>query len=142
MGNLDAKRDWGHAKDFVEAQWLMLQAPKPIDYVIATGQQYSVREFINAVTQRLGLSIDWRGTGTEEVGVLTNTENMLCSHLLNKIIIRVDKKYFRPAEVSSLLGDSTKARRELGWSPRITFDQLVDEMTAKDLEIAYLSLNK
>lgn len=142
MGNLDAKRDWGHAKDFVEAQWLMLQAPKPIDYVIATGQQYSVREFIHAVAQRLGLSIEWRGTGTEEVGILTETKNKLCSNLLGKVIICVDKRYFRPTEVDTLLGDSTKARQELGWSPRITFDELVDEMTAKDLEVAYSSLSR
>ena len=142
MGNLDAKRDWGHAKDFVEAQWLMLQAPKPIDYVIATGQQYSVREFIHAVAERLGLSIDWRGTGTEEVGILIKTDNVLCSHLLDTVIIRIDKRYFRPTEVDALLGDSTKARRELGWSPKISFKELVDEMTAKDLDIAYSSLAK
>ena len=119
LGNLNAKRDWGHAKDYVEAMWLMLQQDKPKDYVIATGQQYSVREFVNRCAPKFGLKIEWQGEGLDEVGVDITS---------GKTIVRVNPKYFRPAEVESLLGDSTLARNELGWKPKHSFQQLVDEM--------------
>ena len=119
LGNLNAKRDWGHAKDYVEAMWLMLQQDKPKDYVIATGQQYSVREFVNRCAPKFGLKIEWQGEGLDEVGVDITS---------GKTIVRVNPKYFRPAEVESLLGDSTLARNELGWKPKRSFQQLVDEM--------------
>ncbi len=119
LGNLNAKRDWGHAKDYVEAMWLMLQQDNPKDYVIATGQQYSVREFVNRCAPKFGFDIEWQGEGLDEVGIDRTT---------GRIIIRVDPKYFRPAEVESLLGDSTLARNELGWKPKYTFDKLVEEM--------------
>lgn len=119
LGNLDAKRDWGHAKDFVEAMWLMLQQETPQDYVIATGEQYSVREFVEAAAPHFNMNVEWQGSGLDEVGIDTNT---------GKTIIRIDPKYFRPTEVESLLGDSTKARKELGWRPKYTFHDLVTEM--------------
>ena len=119
LGNLNAKRDWGHAKDYVEAMWLMLQQDQPKDYVIATGEQYSVREFVERCAPKFGVDIEWQGEGLDEVGIDTTT---------GKTIIRVDPKYFRPAEVESLLGDSTLAREELGWKPKYTFDKLVEEM--------------
>ena len=119
LGNLNAKRDWGHAKDYVEAMWLMLQQDQPKDYVIATGEQYSVREFVERCAPKFGFDIEWQGEGLDEVGIDTTT---------GKTIIRVDPKYFRPAEVESLLGDSTLARKELGWKPKYTFDKLVEEM--------------
>jgi GDPmannose 4,6-dehydratase len=126
LGNLDAKRDWGHAKDFVEMQWLMLQRDAPEDFVIATGVQYSVRDFVSAAARALGLELTWRGKGLDEKGFDQNGRCLVC----------VDPIYFRPAEVESLLGDASKARRELGWAPKITFDQLVQEMVAADLEAA------
>lgn len=126
LGNLDAKRDWGHAKDYVEVQWLMLQQEKPEDYVIATGIQFSVRDFVSAVARELDMSIAWRGAGVEETG--TDSDG--------KVIVRVDPRYFRPTEVETLLGDATKARQKLGWTPKISFDQLVTEMTRSDLELA------
>jgi GDPmannose 4,6-dehydratase len=119
LGNLNAKRDWGHAKDFVEAMWLMLQQDKPEDYVIATGEQYSVREFVEKVAAHHGIDLAWRGEGLDEVGYDKNTGD---------VYVKVDPKYFRPAEVETLLGDSTKARIELGWNPRHTFEQLVEDM--------------
>ena len=119
LGNLNAKRDWGHAKDYVEAMWLMLQQDQPKDYVIATGEQYSVREFVERCAPKFGFDIEWQGEGLDEVGIDTTT---------GKTIVRVDPKYFRPAEVESLLGDSTLARKELGWKPKYTFDKLVEEM--------------
>jgi GDPmannose 4,6-dehydratase len=119
LGNLNAKRDWGHAKDFVEAMWLMLQQDEPDDYVIATGEQYSVKEFVNAASPYFGLYIEWEGEGLEEVGV---------EKFSRKPIIKVNPKYFRPAEVESLLGDATKAKNKLGWEPKISFDQLVEDM--------------
>ena len=125
LGNLDAKRDWGHAKDYVEMQWLMLQQEKPEDFVIATGVQYSVRDFVNAAGNELGISIDWRGAGLNEVG----------SHK-GKDIIKVDERYFRPTEVETLLGDATKAREKLGWTPKISFESLVSEMVREDLKSA------
>ncbi len=125
LGNLDSKRDWGHAKDYVEMQWLMLQQEKPEDYVIATGHQYSVRDFINAVSNKLGFNINWKGKGINEVGILNGKE-----------IIKVDPDYFRPTEVENLLGDSTKAKKNLGWKPKISFQDLVSDMVENDLTIA------
>ena len=126
LGNLNAKRDWGHAKDFVEAMWLMLQQDKPDDYVIATGEQYSVREFVERVAAYYGIELAWRGEGLDEVGYDKNTED---------VYVRIDPKYFRPAEVETLLGDSTKARNELGWEPKHSFDQLVRDMCENETGI-------
>ncbi len=119
LGNLDAKRDWGHAKDFVEAMWLMLQQDEPDDYVIATGQQYSVREFVDKAAPYFGLNLEWQGEGLNEVAV---------DKITKRTVVAVDEKYFRPAEVESLLGDPTKAKEKLGWEPTTTFDQLVEDM--------------
>lgn len=119
LGNLNAKRDWGHAKDFVEAMWMMLQQDEPDDYVIATGEQYSVRDFVEKAAPYFGMSIVWEGEGLDEVGIDKNT---------GKTIVRVNPKYFRPAEVETLLGDATKARQNLGWKPKISFEQLVEDM--------------
>ena len=119
LGNLDAKRDWGHAKDFVEAMWLMLQQDEPDDYVIATGKQYSVREFVNHAAPFFGLNIEWRGEGINEVAVDRKSK---------RTVVAVDERYFRPAEVESLLGDPTKAKEKLGWEPTTTFEQLVEDM--------------
>jgi GDPmannose 4,6-dehydratase len=125
LGNLNAKRDWGHAKDYVEMQWLMLQQDKPEDFVIATGVQYSVRDFINAAARELGITIEWHGEGINETGMAQG-----------KTIVAVDPRYFRPTEVETLLGDASKARTKLGWSPKITFDELVAEMVREDLKAA------
>ena len=119
LGNLDAKRDWGHAKDFVEAMWLMLQQDEPEDFVIATGKQYSVREFVEEAAPYFGMNIAWLNEGLDTVGYDRNSK---------KIVIRVDPKYFRPAEVESLLGDASKAKEKLGWEPKISFKQLVEDM--------------
>ena len=119
LGNLDAKRDWGHAKDYVEAMWLMLQQDEAEDFVIATGKQYSVKDFVEKADEYFGMKIVWLKNDSEEVGYDMNT---------SRIVIRVDSKYFRPAEVETLLGDATKAKEKLGWEPKISFDQLVEEM--------------
>ena len=119
LGNLNARRDWGHAKDYVRAMWLMLQEKTPDDYVIATGEQYSVKDFVNAAAPYFGFNIEWRGEGLNEFGYCLNT---------NRTVVRVNPKYFRPAEVETLLGDATKAREVLGWKPKFTFEQLVEEM--------------
>ena len=135
LGNIDAKRDWGHAKDYVEAQWLILQQDRPEDYVIATGQQQSVREFIERAAAVLGISLEWRGEGVDEVGVVAaNADGE--GPQPGDIIVRIDPRYFRPTEVETLLGDPGKAKRQLGWEPKISFAQLVDEMVREDLEIA------
>lgn len=127
LGNLDALRDWGHARDYVRAQWLMLQQAEPEDFVIATGEQHSVREFVCLAGARLGMSIVWRGTGLEEHGVDTYT---------GRTIIKIDPRYFRPTEVDALIGDATKARTKLGWNPEISFEALVNEMVEDDLQTA------
>jgi len=119
LGNLDAKRDWGHAKDFVEAMWLMLQQDEPDDYVIATGVQYSVKDFVEEAAPYFGMNIVWLNEGLDTVGYDRNSK---------KIVIRVDPKYFRPAEVETLLGDASKAKKKLGWEPKISFKQLVEDM--------------
>ena len=126
LGNLDAKRDWGHARDYVEMQWMMLQQEQPEDFVIATGVQYSVRDFVNAAAKEIGLDVNWRGKGIEEKGYDT----------AGNCIVAVDPRYFRPTEVETLLGDPTKAREKLGWTPRTTFAQLVAEMASEDLKSA------
>jgi GDPmannose 4,6-dehydratase len=124
LGNLDALRDWGHAKDFVEAQWLMLQQDKPDDFVIATGEQKSVRDFVNEASDVLGIGITWKGQGQNEVGINEKGD----------IIVRVDPRYFRPTEVQTLLGDATKAKKYLNWAPKINFKTLVKEMVDSDLK--------
>ena len=127
LGNMDAKRDWGHAKDYVEMQWLMLQQDQPDDYVIATGKQYTVRDFVDAAAEALSMSIRWEGQGVDEKGYNRET---------GKCIVRVDPRYFRPTEVETLLGDPTKAKQQLGWVPKITFRELVEEMVKEDLKVA------
>ena len=126
LGNMDSLRDWGHAKDYVEMQWMMLQQEQPEDFVIATGVQYSVRDFVNAAAKELGIQITWQGTGVDETGTDQN----------GKIIIKVDPRYFRPTEVETLLGDPTKAKEKLGWVPKTTFAELVTEMVREDLKSA------
>ena len=127
LGNLDAKRDWGHAKDYIEMQWLMLQQDKPDDFCIATGEQYSVRDFVNHAWDYLGRTIRWEGTGLGERGYDSETGDL---------IVRVDSRYFRPTEVDSLLGDPTKARDKLGWKPKITFKEMVHEMMENEINVA------
>jgi GDPmannose 4,6-dehydratase len=127
LGNLDSRRDWGHARDYVVAQWLILQQPQPEDFVIASGQQHSVREFAAAAAARLGMQIEWRGSGVAEEGRDART---------GRTVVKVDPRYFRPTEVDTLLGDAAKARRVLDWSPSVGFDALVQEMVDADLELA------
>ncbi len=127
LGNLDALRDWGHAKDFVEMQWLMLQQDEPDDFCIATGVQYSVRDFVNAAYDHIGKKIRWEGKGVDEKGYDTETD---------QCIVQVDPRYFRPTEVETLLGDPTKAKEKLGWEPKITFEEMVHEMMESDLKLA------
>jgi GDPmannose 4,6-dehydratase len=126
LGNLNARRDWGHAKDYVEMQWLMLQQETPDDYVIATGRQFSVREFVEIAASELGIRITWKGEGVEEHGIDGQ----------GRVIVRVDPRYFRPTEVETLLGDPSKAHAKLGWTPRITFEEMVREMVREDLRTA------
>lgn len=127
LGNLDSRRDWGHARDYIKAQWLMLQQDSPEDFVIATGKQHSVRDFVVAAGCLLDMKIEWRGEGIHEVGI---------DSLTGRTIVHVDPRYFRPTEVETLLGDPTKAKKKLGWSAEVTFDQLVSEMVTSDLEEA------
>ncbi len=126
LGNLDAKRDWGHAKDYVEMQWLMLQQEEPEDFVIASGEQYSVRDFVEAAAQEIGLSISWQGEGMAEKGYDPH----------GKCLVQIDPRYFRPTEVETLLGDASKAKKKLGWSTKISFAELVAEMAREDLKTA------
>jgi GDPmannose 4,6-dehydratase len=126
LGNLEARRDWGHARDYVEMQWLMLQQAEPEDFVIATGEQHSIREFVEAAAHELDLSLDWRGTGVNEKGY----------DAFGNCIVRIDPRYLRPAEVDSLMGHAAKARAQLGWRPQVTFRELVKEMAAADLKSA------
>ena len=127
LGNIDAKRDWGHAKDYVEMQWLMLQQDKPEDFTISTGVQYTVRDFVNIAAEELGIKLKWNGTGIDEMAIDVTT---------GKTIVQIDSRYFRPTEVETLLGDSTKAREKLGWVPKISFKELVKEMVMCDLNEA------
>jgi GDPmannose 4,6-dehydratase len=127
LGNMDSLRDWGHARDYVRAQWLMLQQPEPDDFVIATGEQHSVRDFVTLAAAEIGIKVEWRGAGVDEQGVDAVT---------GKVIVKVDPRYFRPTEVETLLGDPSKAKAKLGWVPEYSFSDLVREMVASDMEIA------
>jgi len=129
LGNMDAKRDWGHARDYVEMQWLMLQQDKPEDFCIASGVQYSVRDFVDAAAAELGMKIRWEGSGVDEKGYWQQTDD-------EKLIVAVDPRYFRPTEVETLLGDPNKAKEQLGWEPKTTFEELVAEMVREDLKTA------
>ncbi len=137
MGNIDALRDWGHAKDYVEMQWLMLQQEAPDDFVIATGVQYSVRSFIEKAAAQLGIQLSWQGKGVEEEGrVAALTGNNAPGVAVGDVIVKIDPRYYRPSEVETLLGDPSKAKQKLGWEPKITLDALVEEMVAFDLDKA------
>lgn len=138
LGNMDAKRDWGHARDYVQMQWLMLQQEAPEDYVIATGEQHSVRDFVNAAAAELGVSLRWEGTGVDEVAIVDAVPAGADrgGMKVGTTIVRVDPRYFRPTEVETLLGDPTKAKEKLGWEPKTTFSELVAEMMRYDLEEA------
>ncbi len=137
MGNIDALRDWGHAKDYVEMQWLMLQQETPDDFVIATGVQYSVREFINKTVEQLGIELAWEGEGVNEQGrVSTITGDKAPGLKVGDIIVKIDPRYFRPTEVETLLGNPAKAKEKLGWVPKITLDEMIEEMVAYDLDKA------
>ena len=137
LGNMDALRDWGHAKDYVEMQWLMLQQEQAEDFVIATGKQYSVRRFVEMAASELGISLEWQGSGVDEVGVVASV-NGDCAPAIKSgaVIIKVDPRYFRPAEVETLLGDPSRAHEQLGWKPTITAEEMVAEMVAFDLDQA------
>ena len=139
LGNMDAKRDWGHARDYIEMQWLMLQQDQAEDFVIATGVQYSVRDFVNAAAKELGMDIRWEGQGVEEKGYLASPSPAGGGGVGGegeKLIVAVDPRYFRPTEVETLLGDPSKAKNKLGWTPKISFDELVAEMVREDLKAA------
>jgi GDPmannose 4,6-dehydratase len=137
LGNLKAKRDWGHAKDYVRMQWMMLQQSTPQDYVIATGIQYSVKDFVSAATGELGMTLGWEGEDQNEIGRIVAFDPAMWPALKKgQVIVRVDPRYFRPTEVETLLGDPTKARTQLGWVPAITFPELVAEMMRADLDSA------
>ena len=147
LGNLDAKRDWGHAGDFVRAMWLILQEDEPDDYVIATGEVHSVREFVELAFKEVGAEIEWKGRGIEEKGVISEIRGPLKPDAVaadsgkpalraGDVVVQVDPRYFRPTEVDFLQGDATKARKKLGWKPRISFSDMVSEMVKADLEEA------
>lgn len=140
LGNIDAKRDWGHAKDYVEMQWLMLQQEEPLDYVIATGKQYSVREFVEATACELNMVLRWEGEGVEETGIVERLVDegagSEARDLVGRSIVKIDARYFRPTEVETLLGDATKAKTQLGWEASISFEEMVAEMVAVDLDKA------
>ena len=140
LGNLSALRDWGHARDYVEAQWLILQQDEPEDFVIATGKQYSVRQMVETAARELGITLRWQGEGQEEIGIVDSVDEGRgvkgAALAPGQVIVRVDPRYFRPAEVETLLGDSTKAKQKLGWEPQVTFEELVSEMVRVDLDKA------
>ncbi|MDE7064730.1 MAG: GDP-mannose 4,6-dehydratase [Desulfovibrionaceae bacterium] len=146
LGNLDAKRDWGHARDYVEMQWLMLQQDAPDDFVIATGRQFSVRDFVNAAAAELGLSLEWNGSGVDEVGIVRAVDahqlkkaagrEIVCPIKTGDVLVRVDPRYCRHTEVETLLGDPARAHAKLGWRPRVTFEDMVAEMVREDMQIA------
>lgn len=148
LGNLDAKRDWGHAKDYVEMQWLMLQQDAPKDFVIATGRQFSVRDFVNEAAKGLGISIDWHGEGVKERGIVSAVDKAIFETLhptakgfatslaAGDVIVEVDPRYFRPTEVETLLGEPAQAKKELGWEPKISFEEMVVEMVQEDFVLA------
>jgi GDPmannose 4,6-dehydratase len=139
LGNLDARRDWGHARDFARAQWMILQHPEPEDFVIATGHQYSVRTFCEAAFKELGVTLAWEGSGLDEKGIVSAaTPDSGFADRQGNAVIKVDAEYFRPAEVETLLGEATKAKQKLGWEPEVSFEQLVKEMMASDLRQAQL----
>tara|TARA_B100001027_G_scaffold216877_1_gene194797 strand:+ start:3496 stop:4563 length:1068 start_codon:yes stop_codon:yes gene_type:complete len=135
VGNLDALRDWGHAKDYVNMQWLMLQQKKPEDYVIATGKQCSVREFIERCFEYIGVKLKWSGKGDKEIATIISSKKSIKNLKIGSIVVRVDKRYYRPLEVSNLLGDASKAKKELGWKPKITIDKMIKEMIDHDIKI-------
>jgi GDPmannose 4,6-dehydratase len=137
LGNLDALRDWGHARDYVRAQWLMLQQDEPRDFVIATGQQYSVRQFVIWAAEELGITLRFEGSGVDEVGIVDTVSGAVETRLKpGDVIVRIDPRYFRPAEVESLVGDATAAREMLGWRPETTAQEMCAEMMATDLDAA------
>jgi len=145
LGNMDAKRDWGHAKDYVEMQWLMLQQDEPDDFCIATGIQYSVRDFINFACDHIGVKLEYKGEGINEKGIIKSIDKnnqiikrskLNIQNSIGKTIISVDEKYFRPTEVEALLGDPSKAKEKLGWKPKVTFEEMVHEMMENDINIA------
>ena len=140
LGNLSALRDWGHAKDYVEAQWLILQQDNPEDFVIATGKQYSVRQMVETAASELGITLRWEGGGQDEIGIVDSVEEghgvKEAALVPGQVIVRIDPRYFRPAEVETLLGDPTKAKQKLGWAPKVTFEELVSEMVRVDLDKA------
>ena len=136
LGNMDALRDWGHAKDYVKMQWLMLQQDTPEDFVIATGIQYSVRQFVEATAGVLGIKIKWEGAKEQEVGIVESVSDQCKSLKPGDVIVKVDPRYYRPTEVETLLGDPSKAKEKLGWVPEISFEEMVKEMTENDLNIA------
>nr|NIP17289.1 NAD-dependent epimerase/dehydratase family protein [Xanthomonadales bacterium]NIX12079.1 NAD-dependent epimerase/dehydratase family protein [Xanthomonadales bacterium] len=137
LGNLDARRDWGHAKDYVEAMWLMLQQDEPDDYVIATGEQHSVRDFVDAAARAMGIKLDWEGQGESEQARVYSCEESYPGLNIGDVVVKVDPRYYRPAEVETLLGDAGKARDVLGWAPKISFEQMVGEMVRCDLQLAH-----
>ena len=137
MGNISAMRDWGHAKDYVRMQWLMLQQEQPRDYVIATGEQYSVREFILWSAKALGISLEFQGSGLDEVGIVSAIEGDLAPKVtVGQVIVRIDQRYFRPSEVETLLGSASKAKLELGWEPEISVQEMCKEMVKEDYKSA------
>lgn len=139
LGNIDALRDWGHAKDYVEAQWLMLQQSKPEDFVISSGKQHSVRDFVNLTFKHIGVELEWTGKNTEERGIIKAITGDRKTNLRpGDTIVRIDEKFYRPAEVETLLGSSEYARKKLGWTPKISFEMLVQEMVDNDMSEAYI----
>ena len=136
LGNLDALRDWGHARDYVEMQWMMLQQDQPQDFVIATGEQYTVRDFVNIAARELGLELEWSGSAESERAHIKAIRTSGCTRSVGDCVVQVDPRYYRPTEVETLLGDPSFARKQLGWSPRTSFNALVEEMVQEDLQLA------